>query len=112
MRHHGVYSVEMGNSEINSKLSSLTTCGATFLLFSLWYFIMLLMPTILSMFASVTEVGKPRDWSQEILKMQGQVSVFALNKELTPIFVSGLCDLTPLLYNLQRAPNFTPHLQG
>lgn len=69
---------------------------AGFILFVLlWYFTMLLTPTILSMFVGVTEVGKPTDGTVEILKLQEQLSVVILGWGLIPIFIGGLGYLTP-----------------
>ncbi|MEM1995060.1 MAG: hypothetical protein QXW32_06305 [Nitrososphaerales archaeon] len=67
-----------------------------FLLFILlWYFILLMAPTILSMFTGVTEVGRPTGGTIEILKLQEQLSVVVLRWGLIPIFIGGLGDLTP-----------------
>jgi len=83
-------------SHINLIISSIAIFIAAFILFIvLWYFIMLLSPTILSMFTSVTEVGRPTYGTQEILKMQEQLSVVVLRWGLIPIFIGGVGDLTP-----------------
>ncbi len=77
-------------------ISSVTILIIAFILFVLlWYFMLLMAPTILSMFIGVTEAGRPAGGTVEILKLQEQLSVVVLRWGLIPIYIGGLGDLTP-----------------
>ncbi len=85
-------------------ITSLIIFIIAFLLFVLlWYFILIMAPTIMSMFVGVGEVGKPAGGGTvEVVRFQEQLSVVVMRWGLMPIFIGGIGDLTPyyILYSV------------